>query len=328
MKLNLRQKRILELLAINSRFSNKDIAKSVKTSEDTVEYQIDKLVNKEKVGNFFVQFDHFQLNCGNHHILIKLKDKNVDWKKLVKIDEIISINTSFGIYDLQLVLTIRNALELNNVLNKIKKIIKIKEIEVCEFTDYYKQISNVIPEVDLNSKIPKNQKNFIYKLNRKQYGSNFNSKIKLDSTDKKIIKALLDYPRRSYQELSKISKVNHETIRYRIRKYIENEFILNFGLFFDFKKFGYYTNYFLFKLENQNDTKIIKLLQKEENIFYSAKLNGKYNMICYVISKNPKELGEIFDRVFSELNDYIIESNLLFLDEFYKYVQFPMQLLK
>ena len=328
MKLNLRQKRILELLAINSRFTNKDIAKSVHTSEDTVEYQIDKLINKEELGNFFVQFDYTQLGYGNHHVLIRLEDKEIDFKKFNKIKEIISVNTSYGKYDLQLVLTIKNDEELNKTITKIKKIINIKELEVCVFQNYYKKITNLIPEINLHSKIPKNQKNFIYKKVNRQYGSDLKSKFKIDETDKKIIKALIVSPIGSYQELSKNSGINHETIRYRMKKYVESNFIMNFGLVLNFKRFGYYTNYFLFELKNPDKQKIGKVLQKEEHIFYCAELEGKYNMICYVLSKNPHELGEIFDRVLGELNDYIIESDLLFFDELKKYVQFPMQILE
>ena len=48
MTLKLKQKRILELLSINCRFSNKDIGKAIGLSEDAVDYQINKLINEDK----------------------------------------------------------------------------------------------------------------------------------------------------------------------------------------------------------------------------------------------------------------------------------------
>ena len=58
MKLSLKQKKLAKLLAINARFSNADIGHTLGISADTVEYQINKLVKKEKLGEFVTLFDY------------------------------------------------------------------------------------------------------------------------------------------------------------------------------------------------------------------------------------------------------------------------------
>src|SRR3989344_2560256 len=116
MDLNLRQKQLLELLSINCRFSNKDIAKSLHCSEDAVEYQIQKLIIEEKLASFLVQFDYSLLGYTHYHLLIRVKDLQIKYDLLNKIDEIISINSSYGKYDLQLIVLVKQKEELEKVL--------------------------------------------------------------------------------------------------------------------------------------------------------------------------------------------------------------------
>ena len=89
MKLSLTQKRILELLSINCRFSNKDIAKCVHLSEDAVDYQINKLIKEKKLGNFNVQFNYFLLGYSLYHIFVRVSDVNIDYTPLTEIKELI-----------------------------------------------------------------------------------------------------------------------------------------------------------------------------------------------------------------------------------------------
>ena len=79
MKLNLKQKKILKLLSINCRFTNKDIAKSIGISEDAVAYQINKLINKEKLAKFNIQFFYPSLGYKDYHIWLRLKkEENIE----------------------------------------------------------------------------------------------------------------------------------------------------------------------------------------------------------------------------------------------------------
>src|SRR3989344_7991422 len=119
MDLNLRQKQLLELLSINCRFTNKDIAKSLHCSEDAVEYQINKLIEKDKIASFFVQFDYYLMGYRQYHLWVSLNRLNTDYYKLSKIDEIISINESYGKYDLQILILVRDKISLEKTIERI-----------------------------------------------------------------------------------------------------------------------------------------------------------------------------------------------------------------
>jgi DNA-binding Lrp family transcriptional regulator len=327
--MNLKQKKILKLLSINCRFTNKDIAKSIKTSQDSVAYQINKLINKDKLAKFNIQSFHPILGYSSYHIWLRLNDYNIE--KLKQIKQIHSINTSQGRFDLQLLVFAKSQRDFLKTLKEIKNTISIQEIKYSKLTNIRKSFSNVIPPLDVPLKIPTNNRKFEYSLNTSQYPlGDFSKRIKLDTTDKKIIKQLIKTPRASFQELSTLTKINHETVRYRLKKYVKEKIITNFGLIHNFKKYDLFVNYFLINLNEKklNEKEFINYLNSKTNIFYCPILEGDYNCIVYVTSENPKELGQINNEIRKALGNSIKELDLLFMGEFLKYEQFPFEALK
>lgn len=207
MELKVRQKRILELLSINSRFSNKDIGKIVGLSEDAIDYQITKLIKEGEFADFSVQFDYRFLGYTHYHVFIRLRDLDFDISKLLKIKSITSINSSYGKYDLQIIVIARDKKELDISLNQIEEILAIQNISIAEFDSPYKIFTNIISPISLHSKIPVNRKNKIYSLNERSHSiAKEIIEIKLDKIDKKIIKELIKNPRLKFSDLSKKNK--------------------------------------------------------------------------------------------------------------------------
>ncbi len=332
MKLNLRQKKILKLLSINCRFSNKDIAKSLKISEDSVAYQINKLIKKDKLADFSIFFFHPSVGYDSYHVWIRSKSKDIS--KLKLINEIHSINESHGKFNLQILVYAKSKRNLLEILRKIKKRIKCEELYYSKLQGMYKVFTNVLPSINVSVKIPTNPKKFEYKLNLvKDSFENLSkesySKIKLDKADFKIIRALVQKPRASFQEIAELTKLNYETIRYRMKRFIQNKLITNFGLIHDFKKYGLYVNYFLLKLnEKKLDKKEFqRYINSTQNILYCPKLEGDYNCIVYVVSENPEEQGEIQEGLMNVLGNAIKNLDLLFFSKVLKYEHFPKILL-
>lgn len=327
MDLNLRQKKILKLLSINCRFTNKDIAKSVGISEDSVAYQIDKLINEKKLGLFNVQFFFPMIDYDSYHVWLRLDEKAI--LELKKIDEIHSINKSNGKFDCQLLIFAKSFNQFKKILERIKNLVVVEELKYAKLIDNYKNFSNITPEIDVPVKIPQNKKKFEYSLNDVQYKKPNNyKKIKLDKIDKQIVKYLMENPRASFQKISQTTNINHETIRYRLKKFVKENFIMNFGLIRDFSKFNTYSNYFLLNINEENIKPFIQFINSSTNIFYCAKLEGDYNCIIYVASSNPLELGNINTSIRKTLGKALNEIDMLFFGEIIKYEQFPKEILK
>ena len=323
MNLTLRQKQLLELLSINCRFSNRDIAKTLRCSEDAIDYQIKKLIKEEKLARFSIQFDYFMMGYRQYHLWLRLNNLEIPHKELESLPSIISVNDSYGRYDVQLVALVKQPEELQEIIESLKKIFDIADIGIAECTSYLKSFTNIIPPIMTNTKTPKNKKNPLYQLTAHAYSSERKiSSIVLDTIDKKIISALLKNPRMKFSDLSEKTGINHETIRYRINGYVKNKFILNFGLLHDFQKYGLYTTYLLLNVKTF-DKAFLDYLQKEPNVFYGAKLTGAYSGIIYLVSHNPEELGEKLKGIRKALGDNLLSFDLIHMEKIYKYIQFP-----
>ena len=325
MELNLRQKQLLELLSINCRFSNKDIAKTLHCSEDAVEYQIKKLIKEEKLANFSVQFDYYLLGYTQYHLLIRVKDLNINYESLSKLKEIISINSSYGKYDLQLIALVKNKDELEKAIKEIKKIIDIQDMAIAEFHSYIKKFTNILPPIESGAKIPTNRKNKLYALNTKEYSfSEDRFPVTLDEIDKKIISLILKNPRIKFSEISEKAKINQETVRYRVNGYVQRKFIMNFGLLHDFQKYGLYTTQLLINLREVSK-ELKDFLHTNSHVFYAAHLIGTYGAVIYIVSKDPLELGERLREIRKIIGDDLLSLDLINLERIYKYIQFPIQ---
>lgn len=331
MALNLLQKKLLKLLAINCRFTNKDLAKALNVSADTVTYQIEKLIHKEEYAKFYVQFNYSLLGYTHYHYLVRLKDPTkTNFEKLVSNPNITFINSSHGKYDLQIIIASKNEQELNEAIQEINKEIKdnLQESTVCTFTKMHKY-SHVIPPIDVDVKIPTNQKNPIYKLDAPDFAHNKQTeRIELDSTDKKIIKELIKTPRESYLDIGKNIESSHETVRKRIHKFVNEGLIPSFSISQNYSKYDYFSNYLLLRLKTVDENKLKQLVSSSPNIFYCAQLLGQYNLIIYLTSQNPSEFGKEVNSIRSTLSEDILDVELLNFDQIYKNIQIPETALK
>ena len=263
MKLKHTQKAILKLLSINARFSNKDIAKTLKISEETVKYQIDKLVRKEDLAMFYTHFDYKQLDYIVHHILIQTDEQEKSVEALMKIENIFSINTSYGKYDIQILCTTKSLDELDKTIKEIKKATNSTKLTVMRYRGDYKSFTNIIPAINVDVTIPKNKKNMAYRLNTETFPlGRHDNKFGLDDLDRKIIKRIINNPRKPYSEIAKECITNHETIRNRIKRMLDEGFIQNFGIQHRFHKYNLHTAHLLLKTVAEPQGKLKEQLMR------------------------------------------------------------------
>ena len=162
-------------------------------------------------------------------------------------------------------------------------------------------------------------------MNTKEYSmSQDRSIIKLDEIDKKIIIEIIKNPRIKFSDISDKTRLNQETIRYRVNGYAQRRFIMNFGLLHDFQKYGLYTTQLLLNLKDVSK-ELKEFLHNSSHVFYSARLIGAYSAVIYIVSKGPLELGDKLREIRKILGDDLLNMDLINMEKIYKYVQFPMQ---
>jgi len=324
------QKKILKLLSINCRYSNKDIAKAANVSADTVEYHITNLIKKKKLGLFYLYVDERMFGLSHCHYLVQVKNiEAVKLDDLAEIPNISFINTSWGRYDIQFIIQYKNKTDIEYTIKKIKNSIgsNMQQDLFLDYLDYYKW-TNIFPEIDVPVARIEKKKNIVYKIDGRSYSeTKISLKIKLDSTGYKILLELTNNPRASYTEIANKVKVSRETVRLRIKKFIEKELIRNLSVLHDYRAYNYFTCYVLMKVKVDDEAKLKESLGENKKAFYAAKLSGKFNIIIYLWAKTPGEFGEEIKKLkkmFVEIQDM----ELFFLEDIKKAKYVPMNLIE
>lgn len=117
--------KIIEMLRLNSRFTNRAIASVLKVSEGTIRRRI-KIMQDEKV------ITKFTIETGDQKEAIVLL--TYDFKKKPEVMESLSKISAMlyevaGKSDLAMVITYKNLMELNELINNIQEIDGIKKTE-------------------------------------------------------------------------------------------------------------------------------------------------------------------------------------------------------
>jgi DNA-binding Lrp family transcriptional regulator len=323
--LTLTQKKLLKLLAQNCRFTNKDIAKSLGVSQDTVEYQISVLFEKKKLAEFGALFNHRMLGFSEYHYLLRFKDiEKIPLEKLATLPYVAFMNTCFGGYDVQIIIDVKSEAQAQQCLLEIDKLTTGLVVDSLLFTSNYTyKYSTILPEFDVLVSIPKNKKQAIYAATTSNATNNFLLPYTLDDADKKIIYYLMKYPRKSYLQMSKHVDLSRELIRRRIEGYVKNKFLAALFIKPNYSAFGYYTNFMLLKLRNVSEQKLESYLLSKKEIFYAGRIVGTYTCIIYTITKNPDDFAELMRDIKITFKENLLDSQLFYFEKVLKQTQFP-----
>lgn len=316
------QKKLLALMARNCRYSNKDVAKILAVSPDTVEYQINNVLS---LGNFSTLFDYYGFGFVDNHLLIRVKDiEQMPLKELSKFSEISFINTCQGKYDIQLIFLSKDASETESVQNKIINEFgdNLQDFLLLKAHPFLKY-TNILPIYDEKTTLPSAIKKKTYLLSKKFLSSEKTSLTELDATDIKILEQLIKDARKSYLQIAKAIGTTRDIVQSRIDKFMRNNFIRSFCFKPNHKKFGYYSNFILIKFRTVENSVLKTYFESKKEIFYAGLMEGEYNCIIYLVSKDPKEFTKIVKDLRVFFKDNILDLDLFYFDELIKERQFP-----
>lgn len=106
--------------------------------------------------------------------------------------------------------------------------------------------------------------------------------LQLDTLDKQLVSILSANCRKSSREISKETKVSHQTIISRLKKLEENGIIEGYSALVNLKKLGY-KHKMLFlaetgKMDNKQMGAITKFIRKDKSFTEASVTNGEYDL--------------------------------------------------
>jgi DNA-binding Lrp family transcriptional regulator len=294
-KIDLKDRRILYELDVNSRQSFRNIGRKVGLSKDVVTCRVKKLQEKGIIKRFFAYYDILHLGYNFLRFYFKYQYVTPDIKKeiinhFMNDDNVNNLFSTEGSYDLGVLMMVENISDIyplwRKTLEKYGDYFSMQVFSAYMGESIYGH-GFLLDEIEKVQRIPL----------RKNLG-----KVKIDALDLEILKILVVDCRIPTVEIAKKLNSNVTTINSRIQRLIKSKVILGFSVELDMDKLGYQTwkvDFYLSEYTKLNQ--IVQYLEKNPLLY----------CVDYTIGYADLEI-EINVRDNSQLHDIIEDLHLKF----------------
>ena len=146
--------------------------------------------------------------------------------------------------------------------------------------------------------------------------------VKLTKKDIKILRELEFNARLPLSQLSKIVQINRLSLGYRIKRLESLGMILGYNAIIDYMALGYYYYRLLLQFENtteEEEKKIIDYGKQTSIVGWIASLEGNWNLVFVVFSKDPIIFKGFYDEVMVRFGEYISEKKVTIATKIYSF---------
>ena len=135
----------------------------------------------------------------------------------------------------------------------------------------------------------------------------------LDLYDKKILYELDVDARASITKIAKKVRLSKETVNFRIKRLLKNEYITHFYSIINSSLLGY-SNYKIFfkfdKLTDKLESNIIQHLLEEKSCANLRVTEGQYDICFVTMHKSPEEFKEFLGRFNNCFGNYVLQKSI------------------
>ena len=147
--------------------------------------------------------------------------------------------------------------------------------------------------------------------------------MEIDSKDKKILTELWEDGRALISKISKKTKIQRDSIKYRLNKLKKTGIISAIQPQLDFEKLGYSTLYRIdINIQNYDlkiEEKFIDFLKEYPNVLYIENITGKFDLSIIVVAKNSSHFHELLRDIRSKYPDVIRDHEISTLNKIIKF---------
>jgi DNA-binding Lrp family transcriptional regulator len=312
-KIDLKDRRILYELDVNSRQSFRNIGRKVGLSKDVVASRVKKLKEKGIIIRFFTYYDILQLGYNFLRFYFKFQYVTPDIKKeiinhFMNDDNVNNLFSTEGSYDLGVLMMVKNISDIYPLWKKtLEKYGDYFSTQV--FSAYMGEL--IYGHGFLLDGIEKPQRTPIHK----NLG-----KVKIDDLDLEILKLLVVDSRIPTVEIAKKLNSNVITINSRIKRLIKLKVILGFTLELDLDKLGYQTWKVDFYLSEYTKlSQIVKYLEKNPLLYCVDYTMGYADLELEINVRDISQLHDIIEDLHSKFPKIIRNYSFFRGIKFYKW---------
>jgi Lrp/AsnC family transcriptional regulator for asnA, asnC and gidA len=293
-KVDLKDRKILYQLDINSRQSFSQIGKKVGLNRDVVASRVKKLQENGIILDFSTNFDYFKLGFiplrfyfKYQYVTHEIKKEIIDY--FVKDKYSIVVYTLEGSYDLLVLALVKNISEFYPFWKKTLQ----------KYGDYFAQrvYSNYVGEsIYRKSFLIDNKDDRTEDIIKRS-----SEKVDYDHIDLQILKLLTNNARIPTIEMAIKLNLNTKTINERIKRLIKSGIILRFDIVIDWNKLGFQFFKIDFYLKEYSKiNQIIRYIERNPNLVYVDYTIGYADLELEFYLKNIAHLHQIVEDLFKK----------------------------
>jgi Lrp/AsnC family transcriptional regulator, leucine-responsive regulatory protein len=307
--LDLKDKKILYQLDLDSKQSSARIAKKVGLSKDAVNYRINRLKNRKIIKHFYtvlntpqLGFMHFNTLFRFRNITNKIKKEFIEFCQ--KNNQIIWCVSCYGSWDFSVSFLAKSLDEYNKftqeILNLFGRNIHEKSMSLMIDSPTFTR------EYLINSK---QGKEFQYKISGKS---------NLDQTEHFILALISQKADLTAIEIGNKLKLTPDVVRYRLKQLQEKKIIQGFRIAIDLDKIGYLYYKLLFNLKDltiEREREFREYCKRNANVVQFIKYLGNWEIQIEIEVPSEDKLFEIIEHIRNKFNDIIKTYEILRLKE-------------
>jgi DNA-binding Lrp family transcriptional regulator len=316
-KLDVKDRKILYELDLDSRQSFRNIGRNVGLSKDIVAYRVKKLQEKGIIKNFYTEVNGFKLGYTEvkfyftyQNVTPEIKQEIIDY--LAKSSYTDVVHSLEGQYDLCITSYVGNVAEFyniwSNIINKYRDFFSNQVFCVESLNIIFKKTFLVDEKTD------KKEDRIIYLLSAND------KKAEMDSLDYKILELLAPNSRIQTLELAEKLKSSVKTIKSRIRRLVKTGVITRYTINIDWPKIGY--QWFKADIILNNPKKIQQIteyIQNNPHLLFRVESLGYVDLELTFILSNLNQLYQIMEDLSSRFPDVIKNFKYFSITKTHKY---------
>jgi DNA-binding Lrp family transcriptional regulator len=312
-KIDLKDRRILYELDVNSRQSFRNIGRKVGLSKDVVASRVKKLQEKGIIIRFFAYYDILHLGYNFLRFYFKFQYVTPDIKKeiinhFMNDDNVNNLFSTEGAYDLGVLMMVENISDIYPLWRKTLE----------KYGDYFSMqvFSAYMGESIYGHGFLLDE---IEKVQRTPLQKNL-GKVKSDALDLEILKLLVVDCRIPTVEIAKKLNSNVTTINSRIQRLIKLKVILGFSVELNMDKLGYQTwkvDFYLSEYTKLNQ--IVKYLEQNPLLYCVDYTIGYADLELEINVRDNSQLHDIIEDLHSKFPKIIRNYSFFRGIKFYKW---------
>jgi Lrp/AsnC family transcriptional regulator, leucine-responsive regulatory protein len=319
--IDLKDRKILYELDLNSRQSYAELGKKVGLSKETTFYRVNKLVEKNIIKNFYARIDTSKLGKIIFRTFIRTynltPEKEQDLLKyIIKQNQVGWCVTVDGNWNINFIYWADNINDFSkfwrDFMERYGDYIENKKISVF---DRYIQFPKLFL---LENKTEINQ----------EYVCGRSEKISLGEKDLEIIILLSNNSRIPTIDIAKKLNLSPQTIKEKIKMLKLKKIIIGFGISLGLKEIGY--NYYkahikLNRFNKKRFEEMIQMSKQQPNVIYTNEIIGGDDLELDIYAKNRTELQKILNDYKYSFSDIIRNIEVIQYLEELKHILFPRE---